>query len=356
MITGSAYSAAARAFALKGCFNECMRVWKVMLERQLTPRPDHGLDILMTIGYKKRHGVANFFFNQLKHVGCINTTIYNGMMTLCVRSPNPKKCHDVYREMVRKGHKPDITTYTTLVRAFRETNRPHDIPKVFNRVLDEDLEIDAIAFTVFTDCIIKLGLPVNTDNIFKMEPPEGTEPSIIESLRVQGMARDALIKYLLQKKERINCVPVSVWNTALRTCANDPTLGDLYNAIFTYLTRSDFKPDVYTATAVLRRFRQEKRYLEAANHGIRIAKAQPKLPVPFIYEVLSNLSGTRNMYIYHEFVLHVIARQDPMMMIPIQKHAKTCPILRQVLARLVKHLPVRQKLKPLDQILFKLLD
>jgi pentatricopeptide repeat protein len=247
-----------KGFAQERNTNQCAKLYAEMLESGVEPSEvTFGimLDAFITSRELDR---AKSIFNDLRnsciHINVVHFTVF--MKGLAVAGYlDDATC--ILDEMIRSSNsKPDLVTYSTLVKAQADHGNVQDATRVLGRMIDQGIRPDAISFNiVLAGCTVKR---LEASTIFQtldwliqngLQPSTSTLSVVIKAL-AKSNSWDAAFNFLETASEKLGVLPENrLYAQLAHACAtanSAPQVLRAYVALLRSAGRRGFSIDQHT--------------------------------------------------------------------------------------------------------------
>ncbi|XP_053992611.1 uncharacterized protein LOC128883841 [Hylaeus volcanicus] len=169
-------------------------------EYNINPNTVHYSIVLKGCAQKKMLTKALEVYKDMKdkNIFCNNIT-YNTLINTCIVCNNPTAAACIVSDMwLRNKLKPDVVTYSTIIKGFCEKKKLRDAMNIFFLMLSHDVEPDAITYNTLLEAYSHEESPILMDLIFNCMLQRNVAPSpftltiMIKYLGKQGQLARAL--------------------------------------------------------------------------------------------------------------------------------------------------------------------
>ncbi|KAL1810922.1 hypothetical protein ACET3Z_020987 [Daucus carota] len=149
-------------------FKEAEEIFETLLNKDDSPcKPDQKMFHMMIYMHKKagHYDKARKLFALMADRGIQHTTVtYNSLMSY---ETNYKEVANIYDQMQRAGHRPDVVSYALLISAYGKARREEEALAVFEEMLDAGVRPTQKAYNILLDAFAISGMVDQARIIFK---------------------------------------------------------------------------------------------------------------------------------------------------------------------------------------------
>ncbi|CAL5003545.1 unnamed protein product [Urochloa decumbens] len=147
-------------------------------EKRASFKPDQKMFHMMIYMYKKSgdYAQARKLFAQMSERGIpLSTVTFNSLMSF---ETDYKEVSSIYDQMQRAGLKPDVVSYSLLIKAYGKARREEEALAVFEEMLDAGIRPTRKSYNILLDAFAISGLVEEANTVFKAMRRHRVEPDL----------------------------------------------------------------------------------------------------------------------------------------------------------------------------------
>ncbi|TVU43156.1 hypothetical protein EJB05_09600 [Eragrostis curvula] len=160
-------------------YKEAEAIFEDLLnERRASFKPDQKMFHMMIYMYKKAgdYAQARKLFAQMSERGIpLSTVTFNSLMSF---ETDYKEVSSIYDQMQRAGLKPDVVSYSLLIKAYGKSRREEEALAVFEEMLDAGVRPTLKSYNILLDAFAISGLVEEANTVFKAMRRHRVEPDL----------------------------------------------------------------------------------------------------------------------------------------------------------------------------------
>ncbi|KAK3122899.1 hypothetical protein QOZ80_8AG0619970 [Eleusine coracana subsp. coracana] len=160
-------------------YKEAESIFEDLLnERRASFKPDQKMFHMMIYMYKKAgyYTRARKLFAQMSERGIpLSTVTFNSLMSF---ETDYKEVSSIYDQMQRAGLKPDVVSYSLLIKAYGKSRREEEALAVFEEMLDAGVRPSRKSYNILLDAFAISGMVEEANTVFKAMRRHRVEPDL----------------------------------------------------------------------------------------------------------------------------------------------------------------------------------
>ncbi|CAO2164122.1 unnamed protein product [Urochloa humidicola] len=160
-------------------YKEAEAIFEDLLnEKRASFKPDQKMFHMMIYMYKKSGDCAQArkLFAQMSERGIpLSTVTFNSLMSF---ETDYKEVSSIYDQMQRAGLKPDVVSYSLLIKAYGKARREEEALAVFEEMLDAGIRPTRKSYNILLDAFAISGLVEEANTVFKAMRRHRVEPDL----------------------------------------------------------------------------------------------------------------------------------------------------------------------------------
>ncbi|CAO2189481.1 unnamed protein product [Urochloa humidicola] len=160
-------------------YKEAEAIFEDLLhEKRASFKPDQKMFHMMIYMYKKSgdYAQARKLFAQMSERGIpLSTVTFNSLMSF---ETDYKEVSSIYDQMQRAGLKPDVVSYSLLIKAYGKARREEEALAVFEEMLDAGIRPTRKSYNILLDAFAISGLVEEANTVFKAMRRHRVEPDL----------------------------------------------------------------------------------------------------------------------------------------------------------------------------------
>ncbi|KAI5001513.1 hypothetical protein ZWY2020_026163 [Hordeum vulgare] len=160
-------------------YKEAEAIFEDLLnEKRASFKPDQKMFHMMIYMYKKAgdYTQARKLFAQMPERGIPQSTVtFNSLMSF---EADYKEVSSIYDQMQRAGLKPDVVSYSLLIKAYGKARREDEALAVFEEMLDAGIRPTRKSYNILLDAFAVSGLVEEARTVFKTMRRHRVEPDL----------------------------------------------------------------------------------------------------------------------------------------------------------------------------------
>ncbi|KAJ4816019.1 Pentatricopeptide repeat-containing protein [Rhynchospora pubera] len=173
------YQIILKTFAEGDKYMEAEAVFESLLKEERPPfKPDQKMFHMMIYMYKKagNYQKAHKLFSEMAVRGIPQSTVtFNSLMSF---ETDYKEVSNIYDLMQRSGARPDVVSYSLLIRAYGKARRESEALAVFEEMLDAGVMPTRKAYNILLDAFAISGMVDEARTVFKRMRRNRCEPDL----------------------------------------------------------------------------------------------------------------------------------------------------------------------------------
>lgn len=160
-------------------YKEAEAIFEDLLnEKRTSFKPDQKMFHMMIYMYKKAgdYAQARKLFAQMSERGIpLSTVTFNSLMSF---ETEYKEVSNIYDQMQRAGLKPDVVSYSLLIKAYGKARREEEALAVFEEMLDAGVRPTRKSYNILLDAFAISGLVEEANTVFRAMRRHRVEPDL----------------------------------------------------------------------------------------------------------------------------------------------------------------------------------
>ncbi|RCV29730.1 hypothetical protein SETIT_6G035900v2 [Setaria italica] len=160
-------------------YKEAETIFEDLLnEKRASFKPDQKMFHMMIYMYRKSgdYAQARKLFAQMSERGIpLSTVTFNSLMSF---ETDYKEVSSIYDQMQRAGLKPDVVSYSLLIKAYGKARREEEALAVFEEMLDAGVRPTRKSYNILLDAFAISGLVDEANTVFKAMRRHRVEPDL----------------------------------------------------------------------------------------------------------------------------------------------------------------------------------
>lgn len=168
-----------KSFVQGDKYKEAEAIFEDLLnEKRASFKPDQKMFHMMIYMYKKAgdYAQARKLLAQMSERGIpLSTVTFNSLMSF---ETDYKEVSSIYDQMQRAGLKPDVVSYSLLIKAYGKARREEEALAVFEEMLDAGVRPTRKSYNILLDAFAISGLVEEAHTVFKAMRRHRVEPDL----------------------------------------------------------------------------------------------------------------------------------------------------------------------------------
>ncbi|EAZ05871.1 hypothetical protein OsI_28108 [Oryza sativa Indica Group] len=173
------YQIILKSFVEGDKYKEAEAIFEDLLnEKRASFKPDQKMFHMMIYMYKKAgdYAQARKLFAQMSERGIpLSTVTFNSLMSF---ETDYKEVSNIYDQMQRTALKPDVVSYSLLIKAYGKARREEEALAVFEEMLDAGVRPTRKSYNILIDAFAISGLVEEAHTVFKAMRRHRVEPDL----------------------------------------------------------------------------------------------------------------------------------------------------------------------------------